>query len=143
MGTDLTKNTARFVKRYARGCTTPITIGSLVTYRVGDTRELGRVLGLAKHDGMGKRYPKKDEHLVVLQLSENGKDCYERHIPIADVDFVHDAPKTATFIAWFMTGSVKDLKTIQGLLDYGALNSRFLDKFMKDGQLNPDWRDHR
>ena len=111
--------------------------GDMILYEVGGRRSLARVLGLATHDGDGKKYPKA--HLAVITADETLAFGYERHVDLNEVVGVR---QPGAFTRWFLFGKVpKDPETAYGLVEFGAMSNSYLDEFLSGDELRPDWYD--
>jgi hypothetical protein len=113
-----------------------VVAGDLIKFEVdmGDALRLGwlgRVLGIAECDGMGKDYD--GVVLVVLTASADLSFGHEYHVPI---DHVLQVFSPGDFTRWFLFGDMpKDLTEVLRAAEYGSLSNSYIDKYLDNGKL--------
>lgn len=126
-----------------------VKIGDLIAFQTefqdgSHGTEYGRVMGLARADGLGNEYG-KDEHLMVLVAGSNFGFGYERHVRVKDVLQVIEV---GAFTAWFFYGEMPE--NPQQLLDmskHGSLCNAYLADYMYPNEVGnrpkicPNWKE--
>lgn len=114
--------------------------GDLILFRQdyggGETRSyLGRVLGLATHDGVGKKYDKKV--LLVLAANDTMTRGHERHVDIEDVLEIRRPGENelGVFAKWFLTGEMASPAETLRAVEFGAMGDNYLGRYLEDGRL--------
>jgi hypothetical protein len=113
--------------------------GDLIKYREGpdgDARRLARVLGLATHDGCGKKYDKP--RLAVLATDDFLTHGFERHV---ELDAVVGIRKPGPFATWFLFGQMPDIDTAYSASEYGVLTNSYIAPYLLGSELRKDWRE--
>jgi len=96
---------------------------------------LGRVLGCAVRDGMGKPY-KARKVLLVLKASDDLAHGYLFHVPIETVDQIFDP---GAFTRWFLFGTMPDESSrVEYLSDLGAMSNNYLAYYVSGNELVAD-----
>jgi len=121
--------------------------GDLILFREGDGQRLGRVLGLATHDGCGQEYrgparrgkgTRRAPRLLVLAANDTLSHGFERHVALEDVLEVPRAP--GDFARFFLFGIMPDHATAIAMSEYGAMSDSYLGRYLDGGHVAPDWR---
>lgn len=122
-----------------------VSIGDLISFReeITDTEELrvlGRVLGLATHNGRGEKYEKP--HLVVLAASSMLSYGFERHVELEDVMEILDPSRIRDFARFFLFGTMPSPEVANEMAKYGAMSDSYIGAFLTypEGQIRKDWR---
>lgn len=99
---------------------------------------LGRVLGLAPRNGLGKPYEK--DTLAVLMAGEMLSHGFVVHVQLEDVVEIVD-PKNPgmDFTVWFLTGTMPSPEVADDAARYGALSNGYLSRYLDGDELPKDW----
>jgi hypothetical protein len=96
-----------------------------------------RVLGLATHDGCGKKYRKP--RLAVLLADDFFNHAFEAHI---DREWVLRIRDLGDFSRWFFFGKMPPIETAYAAGRYGILSDDYIAKYLINGhELRADWRE--
>lgn len=111
-----------------------VRVGDLIVWHwpdiAGSGRDwLGRVLGIATHDGCMKPYDKKV--LAVFATNMLLTHGFERHVPIKDVVEVLDRESPRDFARWFLlSDDVLKPEQAYAAVKYGCMNDRYLHGYL-------------
>jgi len=112
-----------------------VSIGDFIVYQVHleDDREsvltthVGRVLGLATHDGLQNTYQKNCRPLVVLQADCTLSFGYIVHVPLGNVLHIR---KPGPFTFWFLFREMPAVEKVERLMNLGALSNAYIAKYI-------------
>lgn len=152
---NFTENCIKFKKpRYCANARASVSVGDFVNYyegyKIGNLtthgevnigKAFGRVVGLAKRDGLGNEY--KKDVFIVLRLDDSLATVYLRHVEVEDVlRVVPPRRDSGAFIKWFMFGSLEDTKILEDMYSHGSLNVHYFDRYVNEkGELDAKtWR---
>ncbi len=112
-------------------------------YQDDSERErMGRVLGIATHDGTGAQYkrPRKDPMLAVLVPSDDMHFAYVRHIAKSDI---RQLISPGAFARWFLFGAAPSPELAHEVSEYGALSDSYVGEYLTapEGALRSDWHE--
>lgn len=113
------------------------------TYADGSaTSHMGRVLGIATHNGAGELYKpsRKNPTLAVLVPNAELSFAYIRHVPKLRVTALI---KPGAFARWFLFGMVPGPELVNDVCDYGAMSNDHLAEYLTapEGELRADWHE--
>ena len=119
-----------------------------------------RVLGLATHDGCGKKYmsepcegskgrkskPKPEPRLLVMALSDSMTFAYERHVKLGDVVKILSAakrPELFSMLRWFLFGKPPEPELAVRFMNYGSCSDGYISKYLSspEGEIRADWHE--